>query len=301
VIAIVAALISTIPHIEWLIRENMPTIRYMQYQVGGEVNHLAQLVKFVLSQLGKISPLIIALLILKRTLKSDTPGHASAARPVSLTQEPRFIGFATFGPMLLTCALGTAFISLHANWATSYFIFLGVYATRWVPEVDTARALKQVLRVGLSLNILIACSTALYYGLIADLMSKTPRENFPAQQLGQQFDKVWDTHVKGQLKVIIGETWIAGVGSVASRYQPLVIPYGYYSESAAVKPELVQRCGALIVMDASETKLNSNMQDFVSRSSLRGSIEIPWNRFKSKPTYEVNWAIIEPEKKGECG
>lgn len=299
-IAMVAALIALVPHIEWLVRENAPTIRYMQYQVSGEVNHMAQLGKFIFSQIGKIAPVIVALLILRFTLKPDAQAAAIAADIPYTNQEMRFISFAALGPMLLTSVLGTAFISLHANWATSYFIFLGVYVLRWVPLSDTTRAVHQVLKVGLLLNILIACSTALYFGLIADLMSKTPRENFPAKQLGMKFDQVWDVEMKSPLKVVIGETWIAGVTSVTSRYQPLVVPYGDYAEAASVKPELIKRCGALIVMDASETKLNPNMQAFLARATIKGSFELAWNRFKSKPTYEVNWAIIEPETKGAC-
>ena len=299
-IAVVAALIALIPHVEWLVRENAPTIRYMQYQVSGEVNHMAQLGKFILSQLGKIAPLIIALVVLRRTLKPAAHAVVKSSDTGYTNQEMRFISFAAIGPMLLTSLLGTAVISLHANWATSYFIFLGVYVLRWIPQIDTSRALSQVLRVGLLINIVIACSTALYFGLIADLMSKTPRENFPAKQLGVKFDQVWDAEIKGPMKVVIGETWIAGVASVASRYQPLVVPYGNYAEAAAVKPEMIQRCGALIVMDASETKLNPNMQAFMARATIKGSFSIPWNRFKQKPTYDVNWAIIKPETKGAC-
>ena len=301
-IAILVALIALIPHVEWLVREQAPTIRYMKYQVSGEVNHFAQLGKFVLSQLGKIAPIIVGLILLRLTLKPDAslPVSTSSQHIDRSIQEWRFISFATIGPMLLTCLLGTAVISLHANWATSYFIFLGVYALRWVPQIDTSRTLNQVLRIGLLLNILIACGTALYFGLIADLLSKTPRENFPAKQLGAKFDQVWDAHMKGPMKVVIGETWIAGVTSVTSRYQPLVIPYGYYEEGPAVKPETVQRCGALIVMDASEEKLNPKMQEFLARASIKGAFEIPWNRFKSQPTYAVNWAIIEPETQGAC-
>ena len=299
-IAIVVALIALIPHAEWLVRENAPTIRYMQYQVSGDVNHMAQLGKFILSQLGKIAPVIVALLMLKLTLKPDAQSNPMSAAAAYTNQEMRYISFATIGPMLLTSLLGTAFISLHANWATSYFIFLGVYALRWIPQIDTARALRQVLRVGLLINILIVCGTALYFGLIADLMSKTPRENFPAKQLGMKFDQVWDAEIKGPMKVVIGETWIAGVTSVTSRYQPLVVPYGYYAEAPAVKAEMIQRCGALIVTDASETKLNPNMQAFIARATIKGSFSLPWNRFKPQPIYEVNWAIIEPETKGAC-
>jgi 4-amino-4-deoxy-L-arabinose transferase-like glycosyltransferase len=299
-IAIVTALVALIPHIEWLIRENAPTIRYMQYQVSAEVNHIARLGKFILSQLGKISPLIVALLILNITLKKDhSVATGSTASPYT-NQEMRFISFATIGPMLLTCLLGTAFITLNANWATPYFIFLGVYVLRWIPQIDSARTVSQVLRVGLLLNIVIGCGYGLYYGLIADFTNQTPRANFPAKQLGLKLDQVWDAEIKSPLKVVIGETWIAGVTSVTSRYQPLVVPYGDYQAAAAANPELIKRCGALIVVDANENKSNSNVQAFMSRATIKGSFELAWNRFKSKPTYEVNWAIIEPEIKGAC-
>ncbi len=299
-IAIIAAMIAMIPHIEWLIREHAPTIRYMQYQVSGEVHHMAQLGKFLLSQLGKLAPLIVAILLIKISFRRHPLDQDPLATAPNFDTEGRFVVFATIGPMLLTSLLGTSVISLHANWATAYFIFLGVFAMRWIPVIDTQRVLRCVLSVGLTINILIACSTALYFGLIADLTGRTPRENFPAKQLGMKLDQLWDSQALGPMKVVIGETWIAGVTSVTSKYQPLVIPYGYYAETAAVTPELVQRCGALIVVDAEETTLNPKMQEFLSRATIRGEFEIPWNRFKKQPTYKVNWAIIEPESKGMC-
>jgi hypothetical protein len=299
-IAIVTGLVALIPHIEWLIRENAPTIRYMQFQVSTEVNHMARLGKFILSQLGKISPLILALLVLKITLKTDHRVANGSLGGSYTNQEMLFISFAAIGPMLLTCLLGTTFITLNANWATSYFIFLGVYVLRWIPNLDSARSLSQVFKVGLLLNILIACGYVLYYGLIADLTSQTPRANFPAKQLGLKLDQIWDAEIKSPLKVVIGETWIAGVSSVTSRYQPLVLPYGDYESAAAVNPELIKRCGALIVVDENENKSNLKVQTFMSRATIKGSFELAWNRFKSKPTYEVNWGIIEPEIKGAC-
>lgn len=299
-IAIAAGVIATIPHILWLIRENAPTIQYMRFQVSGEINHMSQVAKFIASQMGKLSPIIIALLVLNFTFKRGP--HDMMAPDVKIDQpkEMRFIAFAAIGPMLLTSLLGTAFISLHANWATSYFIMLGAFALRWVPLVNERRALKQVLRIGLALNITIACGTALYYGLVADLMSKTPRANFPAKQLGSKVDQIWKEHSEGPFKIVIGETWIAGVASVMSKHQPLVVPYGNYAEAAAVNPELVRRCGAMVLVDPSEGKLNPNMRAFLERAAKNGSFNIPWNRFKQKPLYEVNWAIIEPEIKNAC-
>lgn len=299
-IAIASGAIATLPHIFWMIRENYPTIHYMQYQVSGEVKHMAQLAKFIASQLGKLSPLIFALLILNFAIKKESKGSNAQLNAPYQALESRFISFAALGPMLLTSLLGTAFISLHANWATSYFIIFGIFALRWVPAIDSVRTLHQVLRMGLALNIVIASGVAIYYGVIADALNKTPRANFPAKQLGIKVDQIWDEHSKSPMKVIIGETWIAGVSSVQSRHQPLVIPYGNYAEAAAVNPDLVKRCGALIVIDDSETRLNPNMQNFLARSTQKGSFEIPWNRYKQMPRYKVNWAIIEPEIKDAC-
>lgn len=301
-IAIVAGTIAMIPHVEWLIREDAPTLRYMQRQVGGQVNHLAEVVKFLGSQLGKLAPLLIALLIIQLQFKRDGAPRQPWKGIPNTTSEERYVSFTAYGPMLLTCALGAIWIDLNANWATAYFVVIGLFALRYVPRVDTSLALRRVLGVGLTLNILIAVSVGLYYGFIVDLTGRVARANYPAKQQGALLDEVWDAKTRGPLKVVIGETWVAGVTSVMSKDQPLVVPYGLYHQGPAVTPALIKKCGALIVLDAAEEArpLNAGLKSFLAQATKNGSIHMYWNRFKEKNPIEIKWAIIEPESKGAC-
>jgi len=296
-----AGVIALIPHIEWMIHENAPTLQYMRKQVGGEVNHLARVVSFLASQFGKLSPLLIALLVLRVGFK-DKAEHSVTALPMTQNSEWRLISFAALGPVLLTSLLGTVFITLNANWATAFFVMFGLYALRWVPAIDSALTLRRVLVVGLSLNVLMAVGMALYYGVIADALGKISRANYPATRLANTLDNIWDEQKLGPMKIVIGETWTAGTVSVVSKYQPLVLPYGLYSQTKAVTAELVQRCGALVVLDLEEmrNRVSPEMQSFLARANKQGSFELYWNRYKKINPIKIDWAIIEPAQKGGC-
>lgn len=301
-IAMIAGALAMIPHIEWLIREDAPTLRYMQRQVGGQVNHLAEVFKFLGSQVGKLAPLLIALVVIQLQFKRDGAPAQSWKGAANTTTEARYVSFTAYGPMLVTCVLGAIWIDLNANWATAYFVVLGLWALRYVPRVDTSLALRRVVGVGLFLNILIAVSVGLYYGLVVDLTGRVARANYPAQQQGALLDEVWDAKARGPLKVVIGETWVAGVTSVMSKDQPLVMPYGLYHQGPAVTPALIKKCGALIVIDAAQESrpFNRDVKSFLEQATKTGSINMYWNRFRDKNPIEIKWGIIEPESKGAC-
>jgi hypothetical protein len=216
--------------------------------------------------------------------------------------EWRFISFAALGPVILTTLLGTVFITLNANWATAFFVLFGLYVLRWVPAIDAKATAGRVLTVGLILNVLMGVGMALYYGVIADVLGKTGRANYPAQPLATAIDKIWDEQKLGPLKIVIGETWTAGTVSVLSKYQPLVLPYGLYSQAKVVTPELIKRCGALVVLDLVEmrNRISPDIQSFLDRATKQGSFEIYWNRYKQINPIKIDWAIIEPEQKGGC-
>jgi 4-amino-4-deoxy-L-arabinose transferase-like glycosyltransferase len=301
VVAIVAGGIALIPHIEWMWRENAPTLQYMQKQVGAEVNHFKRVVSFLASQAGKLSPVVIALLVLRFGFKDKAQAPVGSV-PMTQSPEWRFITFAALGPVILTSLLGMVFITLNANWATAFFVLLGLYALRWVPALDATVTVGRVLTVGLLLNVLMGVGMALYYGVIADMLGKKARANYPAKPLVTTLDKIWDEQKLGPLKVVIGETWTAGTVSVLSKYQPLVLPYGLYSQAKIVTPELSIRCGALVVLDRVElrNRISPDLQSFLDRAAKQGSFEIYWNRHKQFNPIKIDWAIIEPEQKGGC-
>jgi hypothetical protein len=252
--------------------------------------------------------LLLAIVLLRFAFKvrvqSDSMSMPVESKSTLMTQnaEWRFISFAALGPVILTSLLGTALITLNANWATAFFVLFGLYALRWVPELDTKTTLTRVLSLGFLINVLMGVGMALYYGVLADALGKTARANYPAKPLAVALDKIWDEQKLGPLKVVIGETWTAGTVSVVSKHQPLVLPYGLYSQTKAVTPELIRRCGALVVIDLEEmrNRISPDMRSFLDRAATQGSFEIYWNRYRRIKPIKIDWAIIEPEQKGGC-
>jgi 4-amino-4-deoxy-L-arabinose transferase-like glycosyltransferase len=301
-LAILAGAIAMVPHIEWLIRADAPPIRYMQRQFGVEVNHFTEVGKFILSQLGKLSPLLIALIIINLQFKRDGVPALPLKGATNTTTEERYVSFTAYGPMLVTCALGLIWIDLNANWATSFFVVLGLFTLRYIPKFDTSLALQRVVSVGLAINITFACLVGLYYGVLIDIFGKVGRANYPAQLQGELLDKVWDANKRGPLKVVIGETWVAGVTSIMSRDIPLVMPYGIAKQAPAITPELIEKCGALILLDMAQAHrpLTDGMKDFFERATETGFIQMYWNRYKPVRPIKIKWSIIEPESPGAC-
>ena len=299
-LGIAVCLVLLIPHALWMVRENYPTWHYMNYQVGNETNHLNRLLRFVMSQAARVVPLIVTLLVVRWALRRE-PALASATHAPEFS-EGRFVTVMALGPTLLACALGTGLISLHANWATTFYVMLGVWAVRWAPRVEPAKLVRSVLTVGIAVDLLMVAGVSLSNGLLVDLIKRTSRSNFPAIEFGVAMDKIWDSRVSSPLRVVIGETWIAGVTSVKSRHQPYVLQYGIPSESPWISAKLIDDCGALIVVDRRETEKppNDNVRAYLARASQKGTIDLPWNRFKAEPILTVEWAIIEPRNPGAC-
>jgi hypothetical protein len=75
-----------------------------------------------------------------------------------------------------------------------------------------------------------------------------------------------------------------------------------YSQAKIVTPELIKRCGALVVLDRVElrNRISPDLQSFLDRAAKQGSFEVYWNRHKQINPIKIDWAIIEPEQKGGC-
>jgi 4-amino-4-deoxy-L-arabinose transferase-like glycosyltransferase len=301
-IAIVAGALAMIPHIEWLIRTDAPPIRYMQHQFQADTNHFIEVGKFILSQLGKLSPLIVTVFVVNLLFKRDKDSTFSFGYHTENTAESRFVSFTAYGPMLITCVLGAFWINLNSNWGTAYFVLIGLYALRFLPKLDSPLLLKRVFRIGLTINIAIACGYGLYYGILIDVLNKTGRANYPAAAQGVLIDQVWDAKKRGPLKVVIGETWTAGISSVMSRDQPLVMPYGVPSLAPAITPDLIKKCGALIVLDLSQARyqLTDNLKHYMQQATETGTVDLYWNKHKPVRPFQIQWSIIEPESPGAC-
>jgi len=303
-LALIVCVALVVPHIEWLVREGFPTLNYADEALKGQhdqddVGHWGRLLMFLLIQLARALPLLLGLALMYLMVRRAPrqPAHATPAQ-----QEWRFVAFMAAGPILLTCMAGAVGVRLGSAWAATFFVLLGVQVMRWVPEVSGRRIVKSALIAGLLLELLLASGMAVGSGWLVEVTGRQSRSNFPSAQLGRELDKVWIEHATMPMRLVVGETWLAGNVSVRSVYQPMVFIDADHHKSPWIKPSLLEDCGALIVVDRRDmaNALNPRVAELLERASDKGMLSMPWTHRPNGPKLEVEWAIVQPDRPGAC-
>lgn len=302
-LAVCAVLVG--PHIEWLIREGYPSLGYAGAAVQGQhdantLGHWGRLWMFVIIQVSRALPTLIGLGLLYALVRKS---HR-VALPTSLPQAPewRFVLFMALGPVLLTSILGVTGVRLGSAWAATFFVLFGVWALRWIPSVSPALLVRAVLWVGLGMELLLASGMALGSGWLVDWNSRPARSNFPSVLLAKRLDAVWQQHAKTPLRVVVGETWLAGNVSFRSKDKPMVFIDGDVHKSPWIHASMLRDCGALVVVDRrdfAEPK-DPRVSELLDQAAFSGTVNIPWTRHEDGPRLEVEWAILPAQRPEAC-
>ncbi len=306
--ALLIALIAIVPHVEWLMREGYQTLRYLENQTKEHTNYFSMVAKFISSQLGRVLPLLIAFAILYWTLRRDALKSSEPSAPLTLTafetKEWRFICMMTLGPLLVVLIAGAFMMNLRANWGTTFLIFAGLFATCWLPVIDEKKMLGVAIKLGFVINLLIALWMSISNGLLVDMVGRTSRVNFPTLAFANQIDQIWSDSMGDQpLKLVAGETWLAGITSVQSKYHPVAYLYGRRIQAPWVTEKMIRDCAVLLLVDRRVSNSRPPPPEIVQMmqsATHKGMFEIPWSRRQTGPMLIIEWGIIEPPEKGLC-
>ena len=296
-LALVVCAMLVGPHVEWLIREGYPTLGYAGAAVQGQhdadtLGHWSRLWMFVIIQISRALPTLIGLGLLYALVRKSPRVVLSTAKPQA--PEWRFVLFMALGPVLLTSALGVTGVRLGSAWAATFFVLFGVWAMRWIPSVSPALLVRTVLWVGLGLEVLLASGMAVGSGWLVDWNGRPARSNFPSVLLAKQLDAVWQQHSTTPLRVVVGETWLAGNVSFRSKDKPMVFIDGDAQKSPWINAGMLRDCGALVVVDRRDfaAPMDPRVSNLLERAAFSGAVNIPWTRHENGPRLEVEWAIL---------
>jgi len=305
-LAIVIGVLAFAPHIEWLMREGYQTLRYLENQTQQKANYFSLAVRFLISQLGRILPLVIALIVVYFTFKRNAGRKlVRSSDTVAIPREWRFIYLMTVGPLLLALVAGAFMMNLRANWGTTFFILAGLFATRWLPALEEKKLLQSVLKVCIAVNLTLAAWMALSNSYLVDVFGRTSRVNFPVNQYITEIEKIWSDSmgVEQPLKIVAAETWLAGIASIQSKYHPSAYLYGRRIQAPWVTEKMIHDCGVLLIVDRRVTKNRRPppaVLEMMKSATHTGTLEIPWSRRSKGPMLSLEWGIIEPVSKGLC-
>ena len=304
-LALLVAALLLLPHVEWLLHAGSPGLAYADKAVHGQndtdsIDHWGRLGKFLVIQVARALPMLLGLGFVYAMLRFEP--RVAESRSTTHAPEWRFVLFMAVGPVLLTSLLGVLGVRLGAAWAATFFVLLGVLAMRWMPRVAPNRLVRSVLWVGIGMELLLASGMAVGSGWLADLTGRAARSNFPAAQLALQLDEVWREHAGTPLRVVVGETWLAGNMSVRSSYQPMVFIDADTQKAPWIKPHMLIDCGALIVIDQRDlaNPLDPRVADLMEQTESSGLLTLPWTRLNGGPKLVVQWAILAAKNPVAC-
>ncbi|MBS0405637.1 MAG: glycosyltransferase family 39 protein [Proteobacteria bacterium] len=281
------------PHIAWLAQSGFAPLRYAEHSVehgiSGAPSHWTDLGFFITAQLARIAPALIALALLRWRLRTAAPG---AAPPP--WAERRFALFMGLGPLALTLAMGVAGLHLASSWATTFYVLFGLLLLRWVPAVEPARLLKTSFILGVAFQLVLAGGLALGRGPLVDWLGRNARSNFPAPAMAQQLEQVWRQHGHTPLRVLAGETWLAGNVSIHLPSQPLVFIDGDPARAPWINTPALARCDLLVLIDRSPDApaVAAPLTQLMAQAREHGQISVPWTSRPQGPRLTVDWGIV---------
>lgn len=306
-LALLVCVLLMLPHLMWLKEAGFPTLRYANKVFQGDegsamataANHWVDLRRFAAAQLGRVLPMVLGLLALRFVLRRD-PALPVRHQGSMWGEESRFVWVVGLGPLLMTLVLGALGVHLMSSWATTFFVLFGVLALRWVPQVEPACLLKAVVVVGLTAELVLAGGLALGRGVLVDSMGRASRSNFPAQALASALTAQWSGYIQSPLRVVVGDTWLAGNVSLHTASQPLVFIDGDLSRAPWINPAMLNSCDLLVLVDRSPGAVKPSPQtlEYLGAAAVRGQVELPWTSKRRGPVLKVEWGIVPAERPG---
>lgn len=229
------------PHVNWAIQNDWATL---QYALGrGHSDELAragswrqEFINFVIAQSLTLLPLWALLRALGPTTRSSRPS------------EQRWLVFTlALAPLLLIMAAATvAQAKMLHMWASPFFLCAAPLYLAWrqpAHALNTSRFIKATL-AWITLTVLVFASMALWG---PQKKHRLDRTSYPGQEIAQTLTEQWHARSGQALRIVAGEEFVAGTVAHYSADRPSVFYDADFSESLWLKPEQVQRDGALFV------------------------------------------------------
>ncbi len=301
-------LVCMTPHVLWLIHQAAGPLGYASESLApktSRLEHLHVIYDFILTNIGRIAPMGLALLILVISIRktASTPTRPTLAQEFS-NWDKRFLLIVGLGPFLLTLAASIALKTpLAAHWATTFFLLFGFFTCWVLRSNDDTQLLRKTLWIIAILQIIMATGYALARGPLSDLTGRATRATFPGAQVSAALQATWKAHVPHPLKLVAADTWLGGNIATHANRDVAVLINGDVSKSPWVNPAKVAPCGLLLAINRSPENDSDGVPpkvvELMSQAVWTGTVRLPWTSKINGPEVVVDWGIIPPQ--GRCG
>lgn len=309
-IAFITFSIVFAPHLIWLFNNDFEPLLYADasLQTSGYLESLKEIFWFSMDQIGRLSPILLVLLILAvwRYRKHDQgPGNAANDPFFNKDHKDNFyfysfkkfdqqfllwVGLTPFiSTVLVTAALATG---LEASWGSTFFVLTGFYAI-WCLRGSEAVVMRRVFITVIGLHIITAVAYAIARGPIAMYSGYTARSTYPGPELASLALKHWQNHQVGRpLRVVTANTWLGGNIAVNVGDKTRVYIDADDSKSPWFKPGEALACGSLIAFSENgKGSASKALKQLYDSAPWKGQDQVNWSGNKGK-TIDFNWAVL---------
>jgi Dolichyl-phosphate-mannose-protein mannosyltransferase len=322
-LALAAFVAVTLPHLIWLIKNNFPTIEYLDSRASTEYhfyNHLLIPISFTAAQLLSMLFALIIFLItfpeifkVKLTIKNISDKILYYIYTFLEPKKPYFWGknssqdtkkifliFMFFGPFILSIAPSLLTASkMKDMWGTPLWGLCGIMLFYFFnPKLST----QKFKRFFIAWSIVMFISVAAYVisNLIA-MVKLEKRNSFNGEMAAKEVTEKWHEYNSSKLPIVVGDIWL---GSNVSFFSP-ESPRVFIDMNSRTAPWLsfqdLENQGGVIVWDIKDegeelperyrNKINSKI--IIEKPIL---ISSPAKKYHNQQPFKLGLAVILPRK-----
>jgi 4-amino-4-deoxy-L-arabinose transferase-like glycosyltransferase len=285
-----------------------------RFESNSRLQNLVALYYMLTTNLARIAPMLVALLVIGGLLKRARwhASRAAGAAPDTPTarlpklaaglraQDRRFILFIALAPFVLTSAGALVTDSwIIADWTTTFFIPAGLL-TLWL-FADTGDDGRKLLRTSLvviaTIQLITVVGYALARGPVSSALGRPGRSNYPGEEVSEAMQHIWRAHVDTPLRYITADTWLGGNIAIYAGRQAQVVLDGDPLRALWINPERVKACGTLVAIDRSsytDDRPSREVLDAMPKARWHGTVQMPATSKRNGPQLVIEWGIIEP-------
>jgi len=260
-LASAATLLPLIPHALWAADHGFSTFEYAGHSLLADltaVQRATACASFLGQQLSRLAPALLALALAhwlarpSRPVPQAQPPETSPAPPgtdaadaadtVGAEQAKRaLVWLALVPPAGIVLLVLIAGVAPQNHWGASTTLLIPLLlVSRMRPSVE--------IPLGKALAATVLCHAgAIAWNITAAQIHPGPHHRFAARSLAALAQQHWSQHQAGPIRVVLGPDWEAGSIALYLPDRPAVLPNGNWREAPWIDPDMIRRCGALVI------------------------------------------------------
>lgn len=294
-IALALFLVLTAPLMLWLWRNNFLPLDYAERRANSASS--VSIPEFLIGQVGRHAGLLGLLAWSGLLWHSKRPAPDAAFPRQTATAARAYLLIMAIGPLLaLIVASLVLGMQLKPAWTASMSTLSGLLAIALCSHRFTTWTYARLARgAAFALVVTVACfAYESLYGFRDTGRYRPQQAAFPADQIAAHALKAWADATTAPLRIVVGETRIAGLVALAAPSLPSLMTEADTWRSPWITPERLRREGALLVWSAPGGMNPDRLRQMSGTAPIR-HVEIAWPRVPGKPPLQLYVAAVPPQ------